>query len=345
MLLNDAKAGCMPGLTMKPIMKSHPIASATIALALSLSLPFNLAHAQSAATPQPASPNARETGPGQPGGRSWSGDPRVQSRTYLFSDTGENLPYAVFVSSKVTKDTKAPLIVALRGAGGNPGVFMHNPALNLADEGGYIIAAPMGYNSMGSFGMPAMRGRGGRGGPLTNAPAGAPPMPGTNQLALGPQPGTGGRRGGMPTVGGSAETDPAKVSEFSEKDVMNVLAMVRKEFNIDEHRIYLLGHSQGGAGALHIADKYSSIWAGVAGLAPGAPGFQLDSNAKFKDVPMLVMVGQSDTLIASVQRLDVQLKSLNIAHEYKEMPGLDHGGIIMGGMPDVFKFFGQHSKP
>ena len=96
---------------------------------------------------------------------------------------------------------------------------------------------------------------------------------------------------------------------------------------------------------MHIADKYSSIWAGVAGLAPGAPGFQLDSNAKFKDVPMLIMVGANDNLIGSVQGLDERMKSLNIAHEYKEVPGKDHGGIIMGGMPDVFKFFGQHTKP
>jgi len=40
--------------------------------------------------------------------------------------------------------------------------------------------------------------------------------------------------------------------------------------------------------ALHIADKYASIWAAAAGLAPGAPGFQLDDNAKFKDVPLAI---------------------------------------------------------
>jgi poly(3-hydroxybutyrate) depolymerase len=250
----------------------------------------------------------------------------------------------VFVSSKVTKDTKAPLIIALRGAGGNPGVFMHDPAFKLAEEGGYILAAPMGYNSMGSFGMTTTAGRGGRGSPATNAPAGAP-MQATNQPARDPQPGRGGRGGATPGTGGSAETDPAKVSELSAKDVMNVLAMVRKEFNIDDRRIYLMGHSQGGAGALHIADKYSSIWAAAAMLSPGAPSFQLDPSAKFKDVPLLIMVGANDTLIATPRRIDEQLRSENIAHEYKEMPGLDHGGIIMGGMPDVFKFFGQHTKP
>jgi predicted peptidase len=70
-----------------------------------------------------------------------------------------------------------------------------------------------------------------------------------------------------PLVGGSAETDAAKVNAYSEQDVMNVLALVRQEFNIDDRRIYLMGHSQGGGGARHLAEKYSDIWAGVALLA------------------------------------------------------------------------------
>ena len=281
---------------------------AVIGLNLAIGLPLNLAQAQ------PAPQNTAGNGGAQPSVRSWSNDPRVQSRTYVFTNTGVTLPYAVFISSKVTKDKPAPLIIALRGAGGNPGVFMHEPALSLADEGGYIMAAPMGYTAMGNFGNGGMSGFGARGGASTNAPA-------------------------------TGVAAPSKDSEYSEQDVMNVLAMVRKEFNIDDHRIYIMGHSQGGAGALHIADKYSSIWAAAAGLAPGAPGFQLDDNAKFKDVPLLIMVGQNDTLIGSVQRLDERLKTLNIAHDYKEVSGKDHGGIIMGGMTNVFQFFGQHVKP
>jgi predicted esterase len=296
---------------MKPLHRTIAITS----LNLAFILPLHLALAQ----PAPRSATAI------PAARSWSNDPRVQSRTYVFTNTSETLPYAVFVSTKVTRDKPAPLIIALRGAGGNPGVFMREPALRLAEEGGYIMAAPMGYTAMGNFGNPAT-GVGGfsrRGGTSTNAPGMTPPNRGAQ-------------------AGG---TDQAKTSEYSELDVMNVLAIVRKEFNVDDHRIYIMGHSQGGAGALHIADKYSSIWAGVAGLAPGAPGFQLDANAKFKDVPMLIMVGERDSLIASVQRLDERLKSLSLPHEYKEVPNLDHGGIIMGAMPDVFKFFGQHTKP
>jgi dienelactone hydrolase len=316
-------------------MCPHPKAHVKIGLTIVLCLTFGLLRAQVTTNSGAATPPGGNAGAEPRGGPSRGPDSRVQNRTYLFAETGENLPYAVFVSSKVNKDKKAPLIIALRGAGGNPTVFLRGAALDLAEEGGYILVGVMGYNSMGSFGMPAT-GRGRAGGP--GGAAGATPS-GTNAAARGAQPG---RRGG---AGGSVETDPAKVSEFSEKDVMNVLEMVRKEFNVDDHRIYILGHSQGGAGALHLADKYSSIWAAGAMLSPGAPGFQLDPNAKFKDVALLIMVGAADTLIATPRRIDEQLKSENIAHEYKEMPGMDHGSIVMGGMPDVFKFFGQHSKP
>ena len=297
--------------TMKFIL--IPISSFGLAFALCLSPSLSQA--------QPAS--------GQPAVRSWSGDPRVQSRTYIFTNTGETLPYAVFVSTKV-KDKPAPLIVALRGYGGNPGSFMWGPALNLAEEGGYIMVAPMGYTSGGNFGNPttSMGAFGRRNGASTNAPGTASQLPGTNQ---------------PPTRSPNGGAD--KTSEYSEQDVMNVLAIIRKEFKIDDHRIYLMGHSQGGAGALHLADKYSSIWAGVAGLSPGAPGYQLDANARFKDVAVLIMVGDKDGFIGSVQRLDEKMKSLNIAHEYKEVPELDHGSIVMGGMTNVFQFFGQHSKP
>ena len=94
-------------------------------------------------------------------------------------------------------------------------------------------------------------------------------------------PGAAGPTGGPPFVGGTAETDPVKVTEYSEKDVMNVLAMVRKEFNIDDRRIYLMGHSQGGGGARHIAEKYPDIWAGVALLAPAL--FDVQLTTRFQD--------------------------------------------------------------
>jgi predicted esterase len=252
----------------------------------------------------------------------------------------------VFVSTKVTKDKKAPLVLALHGFSGNHGTFMRTQCVDEAEKNGYILVGAMGYSPSGSFGMP-MSGRGAPGGRVggpgpTNGPA-PQPQPGVSATRDG-QPGRGmfmGMRGGP---GGTKETDPAKVAELSEKDAMNVLEIVRKEFNVDDSRIYLMGHSLGGGGALHMGEKYSMIWAAVAGLAPAAFGFQWSADQKLKNVPLLIIVGDNDRLVAGSQQLADQLKSLNFQVEYKSLPGLDHGGIIGGSMPDVFKFFNQHTK-
>src|ERR1051326_1006053 len=101
---------------------------------------------------QPAAGAAAAAAPR--GGRG-AADPRIQQRTYTFKDTNEEMPYAVFVSSKVSKDKKAPLIVALHGLGGNQNTMLGANALQLAEEGGYIMLGVMGYNSSGWYGAPA----------------------------------------------------------------------------------------------------------------------------------------------------------------------------------------------
>ncbi len=201
---------------------------------------------------------------GQRGGRG-AIDPRVQQRTYRFADTNEELPYAVFVSSKVSKDKKNPLIVALHGLGGDQNTMMRANALQLAEEGGYIMVGPMGYNSGGWYGAPARFGTGGGRGPAPRGANGAPP-------AGAPQGAPPAGRGAFPpasAAGGKELTDPTKLHEASEKDVMNVLDMIRKEFNVDESRTYLMGHSMGGAGSIYLGVKYASIWAAVGAASSG----------------------------------------------------------------------------
>jgi predicted esterase len=268
--------------------------------------------------------------------RRTGGDPvddRVELREYGFKDTGENLPYAVFVSSKVTTDKKAPLVLALHGFSGNHGTFMRTAAVDAAEEGGYILVGAMGYSPSGSFGMP-FGGRGANRGPAPVTTTGPATAPAASR---------GGR--GAP-IGGTAVTDPAMVAELSEKDALYVLEMVRKEFNVDDRRIYLMGHSLGGGGALHMGEKYADTWAAVAPLAPAAFGFEWTAQSKLKNVPLLIMQGEADTTVrpASSQALADQLKALNFQCEITIMPGLDHGTIIAGAMPDVFKFFSKHTK-
>ena len=127
---------------------------------------------------------AREVAPatatpqtGRGGGRG-AVDSRVQQRTYTFADTGEQMPYALFVSSKVTRDKKNPLIVSLHGLGGDQNTMVRESlgSVELAEQGGYILLAPMGYNSGGWYGIPPGAPRGG-------AANGAPRGDGANAAA------------------------------------------------------------------------------------------------------------------------------------------------------------------
>ena len=77
----------------------------------------------------------------------------VQIRRYRFDETGESLEYAVYVSSKVTKDSKKiPLVIALHGRGAHPTTIMRH-AQGPAEQLGWVVAAPMGYNDHGWYGL------------------------------------------------------------------------------------------------------------------------------------------------------------------------------------------------
>jgi dienelactone hydrolase len=301
---------------MRPIAKSL----AALGFAATLCLQSVMALAQSGPPRQVLPEGIR-------GGSEVVPEARVEIRKYVFKETGEELPYSVFVSSKVKKDQKAPLIIALRGFTGTTLTFVRGTAVDLAEAGGYILAGPIGYNNRAGFGVPA-RARAG-------AAPGVPPTQAEGARAARPQP---------PLVGGTRETDPARVTEYSEKDVMNVLDLVRKEFNVDDRRIYLMGHSQGGGGARHLAETYPDTWAAVALLAPALFNVQVTAESKIARIPLLLTVGDKDSLITSSRSFSEQLKGLKVEHEYIEKPGLDHGTIIMGAMPDVFQFFPKHVK-
>jgi len=292
------------------IKKIATLASTTLALVLSYSLlqtQAGLAQAPAAGAPK--------------GGPAKAPDPRVQQRTYHFADTNEELPYALFVSSKVTKNKKAPLIVALHGVYGDGNSLLRGNALDLAEDGGYILVGPMGYNTQGWYGSPVIVMNGG---------------PGKGK-------GPGAAKGGPPPT-----PEPPNLAELSEKDVMNVMAIVRKEFNVDDKRTYLMGHSMGGAGALFLGPKYVDQWAAVASMAPAAFLMQPESLAPVKDkMPLFLAHGDADTVVSidvgrrwAKTATDLKMKDF----KYMELPGADHGTVITQSMPEIFKFFKERTR-
>ncbi len=291
-------------------LQNATLASTTLALVLSYALlqtQAGLAQAPAAGAPK--------------GGPAKAPDPRVQQRKYHFADTNEELPYALFVSSKVSKDKKAPLIVALHGVFGDGNSLLRGNALDLAEDGGYILVGPMGYNPQGWYGSPVIVMNGG---------------PGKGK-------GPGAAKGGPPPT-----PEPPNLAELSEKDVMNVLAIVRKEFNVDDKRTYLMGHSMGGAGALFLGPKYVDQWAAVASMAPAAFLMQPDTLAPVQDkIPLFLAHGDADTVVSidvgrrwAKTATDLKMKDF----KYMEIPGADHGTVITQAMPEIFKFFKERSR-
>lgn len=323
---------------------------------------------------------AQESQPPDQGKKSYG---KIERKTYEFKEAGKEMEYALFVPSTYDKGRKTPLMVALHGLGGNPQQIIRSRGLTeQAEKYGYIVVAPMGYNSSGWYGARAPGGPGRSGGRG---------RPGGFGRGFGTPPGTilssrlqetlnltdeqkkqveelqkevdarvqkvlseeqnkrmkdlrdnPGRRIGGLGRGGDA---PENLGELSEKDVMNVLELVRREFTIDEKRIYLMGHSMGGAGTWHLGTKYANVWAGLAPIAPAAFG-QPAGLDRIQHLPVVVVQGDRDTLVRpeGTRRWVEKLKELKVAHEYLEIAGGGHGDVISRGMPNIFEFFEKHHK-
>ena len=238
---------------------------------------------------------------------------RIQTRTYAFTEADRDQEYQLFVPSTYDASSAAPLIVLLHGLGSNPGqVIRYQGIVDEAENRGYIVVAPFGYNSHGWYG------------------------------SLGQDDAFAARfRRGRP----ASEPDPENLGELSEKDVLNVLALIREEYSIDENRIYLMGHSMGGGGTLYLGMKYPDIWAGLAPMAPAIYG-DAGQIEKIKSTPVIIIQGEKDRLVRveRVRPWAEKMKELGMTYEYVEIKGGNHRDTIFANpemIADVYDFLDE----
>ena len=64
------------------------------------------------------------------------------------------------------------------------------------------------------------------------------------------------------------------------------------------------------------------------------------------NIPMIIVQGDQDTFVpvAGTQRWIEKMKDLKMTYQYVEVPGGDHGSVLTTGTPDIFAFFGKHTK-
>ena len=225
-------------------------------------------------------------------------DPRVQHRSYVMEETGETIPYALFVPSGYDPASPAPLMVSLHGAGRQYDWLMNYAGfLDQAEHHGYVVVTPLGYTRRGGYGYR-----------------------------------------------GDSERD-----RRAERDVMNVFRLVTDELAIDEDRIYLWGHSMGGAGTYYLASRYPDVWAGLAAVAGGSMTAAYVDAEAVRHIPFLVIQGSEDRVVpaAGARESVAKMRELGMQHLYIEIPGGDHS-LFISRDPEVvghlFSFFNLVSK-
>lgn len=232
---------------------------------------------------------------------------RVETRTYEMPQApGTEVEYGLYVPTTY-EGGPTPLVVALHGLGSGTMYMMeYNNLVELTEEYGYIVATPMGYSPRGWYGSRGM---------------------------------------GNEFNGRAADPGPENLGELSELDVMNVLAMVREEFNVDDARIYLIGQSMGGGGTWHIATKYPAVWAAIATMAPAVYSSP-DALESARDIPVITVQGDADQSVdvEVTRRWVAKMEDLGMEYRYIEVPGGTHSSAGRENIDQVFAFLAAHQK-
>ncbi len=237
---------------------------------------------------------------------------RILECSYRLPEANADIPYTLFVPSTYTPGRRVPLVVNLHGLAITPlQQMLFDGTTDFAERHGFIVLAPMGFNVSSWWGS-----RGGK------------PVP---TAALKP--------------GGEERYSNTELAEI---DAMTLLRLIREEYSIDNDRIYLMGHSMGGAGVYYLGGKYNDIWAGLAPIS-GAGGIADAAAAARYTMPVLLMHGGADSIVpvAGSRRAAQALKAAGAEHIYLEFPGKDHEFWIRRGaenLEKVFLFFSTVSK-
>ncbi|HJQ68838.1 MAG TPA: prolyl oligopeptidase family serine peptidase [Blastocatellia bacterium] len=129
----------------------------------------------------------------------------------------------------------------------------------------------------------------------------------------------------------------------AEQDVLDVIAEVRRAYNVDADRIYVTGHSMGGFGSWSIAMSRPELFAAIAPIAGGGNPIGMK---KIAHIPQLVVHGDNDKTVP-VERSRMMVtagKSAGAEIKYLEIPGGNHIDVAAATFKDVFDWFDAHRR-
>ncbi len=124
-----------------------------------------------------------------------------------------------------------------------------------------------------------------------------------------------------------------------------ILEMVRKLYNVDEHRIYLTGYSMGGEGTWSLAAARPDLFAAI---IPICPGSNPTAAPRLKDMPCWCFQGDADATdtLTSARKMMLAIKDAGGRPIYQEYPGVGHNcWDITYRNNDVFEWLLRHQTP
>ena len=132
-----------------------------------------------------------------------------------------------------------------------------------------------------------------------------------------------------------------------EKDVWDVVADVKRRFNIDEDRTYLTGLSMGGGGTLWIGFTRPDVWAAIAPVCPAPPFGTVERAPNALNFPVHFFQGGADPTVnpEGTRQWRKRLEDLGTKVEYVEYPGVGHNSWEKAYADEaIFKWFGQFKR-
>jgi predicted peptidase len=233
-------------------------------------------------------------------------------RKYHFSAANADMPYRLYVPTTWDGKSRLPMVVMLHGAGSDENWYVdanERQLIRLAEQHGYILVSPLGYTRMGAYGTPLR----------LPAVFGNPEIAAKQRAAV------------------NAEQE--QTLELSEKDVINVLEIVLREYPVDRSSMFLTGHSMGSGGTWYLGAKYAQYWAAI---APMSGPFVDEANYPWDNIRKMPVfmtegTGATPSLVGSKAML-AWMKERGFKIEYMEV-NADHGGMIPLVLPSIFKFF------
>jgi predicted esterase len=118
---------------------------------------------------------------------------------------------------------------------------------------------------------------------------------------------------------GSAGKEPSTPMRLT----LEVLEQLRKEFNLDDKRLYVTGLSMGGYGTWDVIQRHPALFAAAAPVCGGADE---SSAARIKDIPIWCFHGGADNVVPPERSRNMiaALKAAGGEPKYTEYPGVGH---------------------